>query len=50
MSYYPEAKLHWEGADAGDLSDPDSEAALLLQDTVEELSGHRPVMTPDIAS
>lgn len=50
VSYYPEAKLHWEGADAGDLSDPDSEAALLLQDTVEELSGHRPVMTPDIAS
>lgn len=49
VARYPEAELFWDGIDSADISDPDGEAALLLQDAAEELTGRHPVMTPDIA-
>lgn len=46
---YPEASLFWDGIDSADICSPFTEIAGLIQDTAEELSGKRPVMTPDIA-
>ncbi|MCM1532017.1 MAG: M20/M25/M40 family metallo-hydrolase [Ruminococcus flavefaciens] len=49
VSRYPEASLYWDGIDSADICSPFTEIAGLIQDTAEELSGRRPVMTPDIA-
>lgn len=46
---YPEAALYWDGIDSADISSPVTEFAGMIQDAAEELNGHRPVMTPDIA-
>lgn len=49
VSRYPEASLYWDGIDSADICSPFTEIAGLIQDTAKELSGKRPVMTPDIA-
>lgn len=46
---YPEAEFELEGADAADISDPDSEMAVILQETVEGLGRAKPEMAPEIA-
>lgn len=46
---YPEAELIFEGIDSADVSAPDGELAVILQDTVESLGHVRPEFTPAIA-
>lgn len=46
---YPEATLYWDGIDSADICSPCTEFAGMILDTAEDLNGHRPVMTPDIA-
>ncbi|OME57256.1 hypothetical protein BSK61_09305 [Paenibacillus odorifer] len=49
VSRYPEAEIKLEGVDSADVSDPDSEMARILQETVEDLGWNKPVLVPDVA-
>ncbi|MCY8979234.1 M20/M25/M40 family metallo-hydrolase [Bacillus halotolerans] len=49
VARYPEAKFEFEGVDSADVSDPESEMAIILQETVEGLGWTKPEMTPDVA-
>lgn len=49
IARYPEAELIFEGIDTADVSAPDGELAMILQDTVESLGRVRPEFTPSIA-
>lgn len=49
VARYPEAEIELEGVDSADVSDPESEMAIILQETVEDLGRIKPEMTPDIA-
>lgn len=49
VASYPDAQIHLEGADAGDVSNPDHEMTKILQDTVVELGRPRPQVVPDVA-
>lgn len=49
IARYPEGTLYWDGIDSADICSPLTEFAGMIQDAAEELNGHRPVMTPDIA-
>ena len=49
IARYPEAQVHLEGADPGDISDPEHEMAEILQRTVTELGWVQPQIVPDVA-
>ncbi|MCW3792662.1 M20/M25/M40 family metallo-hydrolase [Paenibacillus sp. LS1] len=49
ISRYPEAEIELEGVDSADVSDPDSEMAQILQETVMGLGWAKPEMVPDVA-
>ncbi|MGZ0043083.1 M20/M25/M40 family metallo-hydrolase [Paenibacillus ottowii] len=49
VARYPEAEIEMEGVDSADVSDPDSEMAHILQETVEGLGWTKPEMVPDVA-
>lgn len=49
ISRYSEAEIELEGVDSADVSDPENEMAIILQETVEGLGRNKPVVIPDIA-
>ncbi|MCW3792658.1 M20/M25/M40 family metallo-hydrolase [Paenibacillus sp. LS1] len=49
IARYPEAEIQLDGDSPADISDPDSEMAHILQETVENLGWIRPEMVPDVA-
>ncbi|WP_171056252.1 M20/M25/M40 family metallo-hydrolase [Paenibacillus sinopodophylli] len=49
VARYPEASIELEGVDSADVSNPESEMANILQETVKGLGWNKPEMVPDVA-